>query len=109
MAFKTVLNPYTGELQLVNVASGGSGITGPLTSTVGAIVSWDNASGTVVRDNPQTFIQPGGAIVSSGFITNRSVSTLVQVLAEETWIAPELELELTGCIEIELDGEIVIV
>ena len=108
MAYKVALNYFTGELQLVNVASGGSGVTGIAPTTVNAIATWVNTDATVIQ-NSLALVQPGGAIEAQGFLSERGIVNLVHVNPGETWIAPELELELLGCIEIELDGEIVII
>lgn len=84
-------------------------VSGVPPTDVNAIARWDNTTGTLIKNSPGTYIQDGGAIQASGFITNRTVSTLVSVPSGQTWIAPELEIELTGAIEIELDGELVII
>ena len=108
MAYKVALNYFTGELQLVNVATTGSGVVGIAPTTVNAIATWVDTGATTIQ-NSLALVQPGGGIEAQGFISEREVINLVQVNPGETWIAPELELELTGCIQIELDGEIVII
>lgn len=45
---------------------GGSGITGPVSSTVTALVRWDNALGTAVRDSNVTLANSGTALAFSG-------------------------------------------
>ena len=39
----------------------------------------------------------------------RSVTNLIMINAGESWIAPEMELETTGTIQIEPDGEMIII
>lgn len=110
MALKTILNFYTGELQLINSSSssGGGDVFGPSSSTDNAITRYDGTTGKLIQ-NSKALLQDSGIIEAQGFLTTRQVTDLVQVKPGETWIAPEIELELTGTIEIELDGEIVIV
>ena len=107
MGYKVIVNPFTGALQLVNISSGGSGVTGIAPTTVTAIATWADTTGTTIQNSLST-IQPGGAIQSPGFLTDRSITTLIQVPSEYSWIAPELEIELSGAIEIEPDGELII-
>jgi hypothetical protein len=91
-------------------SGGGSGnVTGVPPTDVNAIARWNNTSGTSIKNSPGTFVQDGGAIQASGFITDRSVTTLISIPNEYSMIAPELEIELTGAIEIELDGELIII
>lgn len=107
MPFK--FNPFTGNLDLVNSTTSGSGdVTGPSSSTDKAIARFQGTTGKIIQDS-KTKVQDGGAIESQGFITRRSVTSLVVIPSGESWIAPELELELTGSIELEPDGELIIV
>lgn len=109
MAFKTVVNPYTGELQLINTSSSGSGnVTGIPPTTITGIARWADTTGTTIEDSKAT-VQDGGAIEAQGFITRRSVTDLVVIPDGESWIAPSLELELSGSIELEPNGELIIV
>jgi hypothetical protein len=107
---KVVLNPFTGELQLVNSSGGGGSgnVTGIPPTTPGAIARWVDTGGTTIENSAGTLVQDGGAIQASGFLTDRSVTTLIHIPAEYSMIAPELELEITGTIEIEVDGELII-
>jgi len=108
MPFK--LNPITGNLDLVNSSSGGSGgVTGVPPTTSQAIARWVDTGGTTIEDSPGTFVQDGGAIQASGFLTNRSITTQVIIPSLYSWIAPELEIELSGSIFIEPDGELIII
>lgn len=107
MPFK--LNPITGQLDLVNSASAGAGdVSGPGSSTDKAIVRWDGTTGTLIEDS-LTQLQDGGAIEAQAFITRRSITELVVIPSGESWIAPSLELELTGSIELEANAELIIV
>lgn len=93
-------------------ATGGSGsgnVTGIPPTTIDAITRWADAAGSVIKNSPGTLVQDGGAIQATGFITNRSVTTLLSIPSEYSCIAPELEIELTGSIEIEPDGELIII
>lgn len=92
-------------------ASNGSGsgnVTGIPPTTIGAIAVWDDTTATTI-ENSLTNVQASGAIESHGFITIRSVMNLVIVNPGESWIAPEMEIELSGAIEIEPDGEMIII
>lgn len=89
--------------------SGNGNVTGLPPTDIRAIARWSDITGTTIENSPGTLIQDGGAIEASGFITQRSVTTLVTIPSGESWIAPELELEVTGSIEIEIDGELIII
>jgi hypothetical protein len=107
MPFK--LNPITGLLDLVNATSSGTGnVTGIPPTTVGAIAQWADTTGTTIQNSPGTFVQAGGAIQANAFMTQRNITTDMFVPSGYSWIAPELELEPTGSIELEADGELVI-
>lgn len=84
-------------------------VSGVPPTDVNAIARWDNTSGTVIKNSPNTYVQDGGAIQASGFITTRSVTTLVVVPSGDSMIAPNLEIELSGSLEIEPDGELIII
>lgn len=104
-------NIFTGTLDIVSAS--GSGPTGNVTglppTDINAIARWADTSADSIKNSPGTFIQDGGSIEASGFITNRSVTTLISVPSEYSMISPELEIELTGSIEIEPDGELIII
>lgn len=89
--------------------SGTGNVTGIAPTTVGAIARWADITGTTIENSPDTLVQDSGAIEAQGFITNRSVVGIVSVPSEYSWIAPELEIELSGAIEIEPDGELIII
>jgi hypothetical protein len=88
---------------------GGSGnVTGIPPTTIGAIAVWDNTTATLLI-NSLTNIQTSGAIEAQGYITRRSVTGNVTINADETWIAPSIELAAGGSIVIESGGDIIIV
>lgn len=102
-------NIFTGTLDITGSSGSGSGnVTGVAPTTVGAIAVWDDTTATTII-NSLTNVQASGAIEAQGFITVRSVTNLVIINPGESWIAPELELELTGSIELEADGELIII
>lgn len=94
-------NIITGTLDMV-------GVEGPASSTDKAIARWDGTSGFLINDS-KTVVQDGGAVEAQGFITRRAITDLVVIPDGESWIAPSLELELTGSIELEFNGELIIV
>lgn len=98
-------SPFTGTLDFY---SNGTGVQGPGLSTDNAITRWDGTTGDVVQ-NSKTILQDGGAIEAQGFITRRSITDLVVIPDGESWIAPSLELELTGSIELEFNAELIII
>lgn len=106
MAYK--FNPFTGTLDYYQAGSP-QGVTGVPPTDVGAIARWANTGGTVIANSPNTNIQDSGAIEAQGFITKRSVTGNVTVNTDETWIAPSIELSLTGSIVIASGADIVIV
>jgi hypothetical protein len=106
MPFK--FNPITAQLDLVNSGGSGSGVTGVPPSEDKAIPRWVGTAADTI-DSSLSYIQDGGAIESQGFITRRSVTATVVIPDGESWIAPALELELTGSIELEPNGELIIV
>lgn len=102
-------NPITGQLDLVGAGSSGGGdVFGPAGATDNAIARYDGTTGKLIQ-NSLDIVQDGGAIEASGFMTRRSVVTEMIVNAGQSWIAPELELEITGTIEIDIDAELIIV
>lgn len=102
-------NIFTGTLDIVGSSGGGSGnVTGIPPTTIDAIARWADITGTTIKDSPNTLVQDGGSVEASGFIGNRSITTLVHIPAEYYMIASELEIELTGSIEIESDAELII-
>lgn len=103
MPFK--FNPLTSQLDLVNDT--GNGVQGPSSSTDNAVTRWDGTTGNIIQ-NSLALLQDGGAFEAQGYITRRLVTDTIVVNADQTWLAPQLELELTGSIEIEADGEVVI-
>jgi len=110
MAYKVALNYFTGELQLVNTSSSGSGnVTGISPTTIDAITRWADTTGTTIKNSPGTSVQDSGAIEAQGFITMRSVTGNVIVNTDETWIAPSLEISLAGSIVIDSGADIIIV
>lgn len=109
MAITYIFNPFTGNLDAINTGTPGSGnvinTTGIGTNDAIAIFDID---GYHIK-NSLTKIQDGGAIEAQGFITRRSVTALVTIPSGMSWVAPSLELELTGSIELELNSELIIV
>ena len=109
VGYKTIVNPYEGTLQLVNFPVDLSGdVIGPASATDKAIARYDGTTGKLIQ-NSLTLVQDSGAIEAQGFLTRRSVIGDVMINSGESWIAPELEIELTGSIEIESDGELIII
>jgi hypothetical protein len=106
MAYR--FNIFTGTLDIVGSSSSGGSVTGIPPTDVNAIARWADTTGTTIQ-NSLTVVQDGGAIEAQGFITHRSVTALVVIPDGESWIAPSLELELTGSIELEPNGELIIV
>lgn len=109
MSITYIFNPFTGNLDAVNTSAPSSG---NVTNTTGigtndAIAIFD-VDGTHIK-NSVTKVQDSGAIEAQGFLTRRSITALVSIPNGESWIAPSLELELTGSIELEPNGEIIIV
>lgn len=92
-----------------NTTSTTGNVTGVPPTDINAIARWDNTTGTRIKNSPSTYIQDGGAIQASGFITTRSVTTQITVPSGDSMIAPNLEIELSGSIEIEPDGELIII
>jgi hypothetical protein len=103
------LNIFTGTLDITGTSGSGSGnVTGIPPTTIGAITVWASTDGTEIQ-NSLTNVQASGAIEAHGFITIRAITSLVTVNSGESWIAPEIEIELAGAIQIEPDGEMVII
>src|SRR5580658_5573521 len=92
-----------------NETSSSGNVTGVPPTTIDAIARWADTTGTTIKNSPGTLVQDSGAIESQGFITIRSVTALVTVNSGESWIAPEMEITLTGAIQIEPDGEMIII
>ncbi len=88
---------------------GGGDVVGPPSSTNQAIAVWDGTTGQLLEDGPGTEVQPSGAIVAQGFITNQDVTGLVTVGSDQAWVAPSLNLTLTGSIDLTAGGQLIIV
>lgn len=102
-------NIFTGTLDITGTSGGGSGnVTGIPPTTITAIARWEDTGGTTI-ENSLALVQDGGGIEAQGFITMRSVTNLITINSGESWIAPEMELETTGSIQIEPDGEMIII
>ena len=101
-------NPFTSNLDYYQTSGGSSGVTGIPPTTIDAFARWADTTGTTIKDSPGTYVQDGGAIQTQGFIGSRSITTLIQIPAEYYMISAELELEITGAIELETDGELII-
>ena len=104
-------NPVTATLELVSTTGGGGGsgnVTGISPTTVTAIARWEDTLGTIIA-NSLALVQDGGAIESNGFISNRTISTLVNVQSGQSWIAPSLTIAPGGVIVLNPDAELIIV
>lgn len=88
--------------------SGTGNVSGVAPTTVGAIATWDNTTASLIQ-NTLTNIQASGAIEAQAYITRRSVTGTVTVNSDETWLAPSIELSLTGSVVLDSDGDIIIV
>jgi hypothetical protein len=108
MAYKVVLNPFDGSLQLVNSSSSSGGVTGIAPTTVGAIATWDDTTATTIQ-NTQTNVQASGAIEAQGYITNRTVTATVTVNTGKTWISPSLILAPGSLVILNPDAELIII
>jgi hypothetical protein len=107
MAYR--FNIFSGTLDIVGTGgSGGGNVTGVPPITVTAITRWASLDGTVI-ENSLALLQDGGAIEAQGFITMRPIINQIIVNPGESWLAPSIELELSGAIEIEENGELIIV
>jgi len=107
MPFK--LNPLTGQLDLVGSAATGS-VTGIPPTTPGSIARWVDTGGTTIQNSPNTNVQDGGAIESSGFIMQNHMTTTVEVKSGETMVvASYLDLDTGATLIIDGDGELVII
>jgi len=105
MAYK--FNVFTGTLDIVGSSSSG-GVNGVPPTTIDAIARWADTTGTTIKNSPGTYVQDGGALETQGFVGSRSITTEVQIPSQNYMIAAELEIELTGTLEIEPDGELII-
>jgi len=96
-------NPLYGTLDLVNEGD----VVGPDGATDKAISRYDGTTGKLIQDS-KAIVQDGGAIQAQGFLTKRAVDGAVVVPSGYSWIAPSIELEDTGSIEIDDDAELIV-
>jgi hypothetical protein len=110
MAYKIILNPFNGRLELaVSTSGGGSGtVTGIPPTNIGAIARWADTTGTTIENSPDTNVQDSGAIEAQGFISERNVNGTVTVNTDETWIAPGLTMQPGSNIIIAAGGQLLI-
>jgi hypothetical protein len=102
-------NVFTGTLDLVGASGGGSsGVNGIAPTTPGAIATWVDTGATTIQ-NTQTNVQASGAIEAQGYITRQDITGTVAVNQDECWIAPALNLTLTGAIDLTGGGSLAIV
>jgi len=97
------------DITISATGSGSGNVTGIPPTTIDSIARWADTTGTSIKNSPDTLVQDSGAIEAQGFITMRSVTGIVTVNPGESWIAPEMEITLTGAIQIEPDGEMIII
>ena len=87
---------------------GGSGdVIGPSSSTNLAIATWNGTTGTVLQDNPNAIVQPGGAVQAEALIANNVITELISVPSDYTMFTSGVELD-GGEIDIESDGELLV-
>jgi hypothetical protein len=101
-------NVFTGTLDIVNASGSGGGVIGIAPTTPTAIARWVDVNATTI-ENSEATIQDSGAIEAQGFITQQNVVGIVNVNANETWLAPALNITLTGSINVALDGQVRII
>lgn len=107
MPFK--FNPITGQLDLVNSTSSGSGnVTGISPTTINAIARWADATGTTIKNSPTTLVQDSGAIEAQGFIGDRQINGTVDVPTNYTWITDSLEMQPGSLITLHSGSKIII-
>lgn len=106
MGFK--FNIFTGTLDLVNPTASGTGVVGIAPSTDKAIPRWQGTGANTIQDS-KAIIQDGGAIQAQGFITKRIIDDVIQIPSGHSLVFPSIELSDTGSIEIDDDGELIIV
>jgi hypothetical protein len=97
-----------GVLFIEGPASSGGGdgnVVGPPSSTTGAIAAYEDTTGQLL-ENTNTHVQSSGAIEAQGFITNQEVTGPVSVGQGQCWIAPSLDLTLTGSIDLTGGGSL---
>ena len=73
---KFLINPFTGQFDLVGTTSGGGGsgnVTGIPPTDINAIVRWATTDGSVIENSPFTYVQDSGAIQAQGFVFDRQI------------------------------------
>jgi hypothetical protein len=101
-------NVFTGTLDYYQSQSGTAGVFGVPPTTIGAIASWANTTGSLIQ-NTLTNVQASGAIEAQAFITKNIVNGTVTVNANESWIAPSLSIAPGAMIILLPDSELIIV
>jgi hypothetical protein len=95
-------NVFTGTLDIVNPAGGGSGnVIGLPPTDINAIARWADTSADSIKNSPGTLIQDSGAINAQEFIFNRSIEGLVTIPDGYTMLATSIIID-TG--NLVLDG-----
>jgi hypothetical protein len=106
-----IQNATTGLLYVENafLTAGGAGdVVGPSSSTDRSIAVWDGTTGQLLEDGPGTHVQPSGAVTAQLFITNTEVTGTVVIGANQVSIAPGLNIESTGSIDLSGGGQLLV-
>ena len=102
MAFR--FNPFTATLDFYK----GGFVRGPSSATDNAIARYDGTTGDLIQNSIAT-VQDSGAVNAQGFISNRVISNTTSVGANETWIAPSLEIASGGTIVMASGAQLIII
>lgn len=100
-------NPFTTQLDFYLTPATGSGVTGPVTSTIQGIATWSDTNGTTLADSPYTIVQAGGAIQAQEFVFNRQIVNDVTVPNKYTMISSDMEL-VSGDLYLLGDAQVIL-
>lgn len=92
MSYIPIINPFTGELQLVLKQSSGSSVLGTPPTTVNTITRWADTTGTLIKNSPGTIVQDGGGIEAQAFVFERQILNDVTIADHYSMVNSDIEL-----------------
>lgn len=102
-----IINPFTGELQLVLKPSTSGSVIGIPPTNINAIARWDDTTATTIKNSPGTLVQDGGGIEAQMFVFNRQILNDVTIPDHYSAVSSDVEL-ISGDIILLGDAQLIL-